>query len=133
MKHTCWHIVDAQNMLITFLYYCCRCDLKIALQKICFFIRGFFIMIFYYILFNSKTITFKTSIFSYIKYLNSSIVRASVWNLHIIFLQLSNVFCMIISFFSVVFPPSSFHDILSSLFFLCPCKVNERECNKQTH
>lgn len=74
IKHTRWHIVDAQNMLITFLHSCCHCDLKITLQKICFLIR-IFIMIFYYILFNSKTITFKTSVFSYVRCLNSSVVR----------------------------------------------------------
>lgn len=71
IKHICWHIVDAQNMLITFLHPCCDYDLKIDLQKICFLIRVFVMtfyyilfnsMIFYYLLFDSMTITFKIHI-----------------------------------------------------------------------
>lgn len=69
---------------------CCYWDLKIALQKIYFLIRVF-IIIFYYILFDSKIINFKTSLFSYVRCLISYIVGLSVWNVHTIFSSFLNI------------------------------------------
>lgn len=98
-------------MLITFLHPCCHWDLKIALQKMCFLIR-FFIMIFYYIQFNSKTVTFKTSLFSPVRCLISSVGRVSVWNVHTTFCSFPNIPAWIY-YFSLVSP---LH--LSTIFYL---------------
>lgn len=113
---------DAQNMLITFLHSCCHCDLKIALQKICYF-EKVFIMIFYYILFINNN-------FQNIYILTHKVPKLihSETNSLELFLQLFFLNGYL-SFFNHLPTPPFFY-IFSSLFFLSPYKVDERKYNK---